>query len=440
MAPGVVVVIEVERAGGSQAVVGQVLSQSVSGDGALEGRGVILGIVGADGAPDRVDGLSFRQAPLAPAPLALLEAIQDRAGAGMSIGSWHTGGVDALAKLKAGGFNRHTFLCGQSGSGKTYALGVILEQIMLQTSLRMIVFDPNADFARIGEIRPGTAPEDAERLRRIPVSILRPDAGGGTPLRMRFRSLPSAAQAALLQLDPLADRGEYNLFLHLGEATASGIDALVARLLQGGDDDRAFAQRIENLGFPQWEVWAGDHDDANDVIDAGSRVTVLDLGGFRDPREPLAVSLSVIEHLWANRERRTPTLIVIDEAHNLCSAEPGNALQAALTNRLIQIAAEGRKYGLWLLLSTQRPSKIHPQVLSQCDNLALMRMNSPGDILELGNAFGFAPADLLRASSSFTQGEALMAGGFVPVPSVVQMGARLTYEGGSDVRVPLPAP
>ncbi|MET8776363.1 hypothetical protein AB0H49_16015 [Nocardia sp. NPDC050713] len=33
------------------------------------------------------------------------------------------------------------------------------------------------------------------------------------------------------------------------------------------------------------------------------------------------------------------------------------------------IAAEGRKYGLWLLLSTQRPSKVHPGILSQCDNL-----------------------------------------------------------------------
>ena len=38
--------------------------------------------------------------------------------------------------LDAGGFERHTFLCGQSGSGKTYALGVLLEQLLLETSLR----------------------------------------------------------------------------------------------------------------------------------------------------------------------------------------------------------------------------------------------------------------------------------------------------------------
>ena len=39
-------------------------------------------------------------------------------------------------------FNRHTFWCGQSGSGKTYALGVVLEQLLLRTELPIAVLDP----------------------------------------------------------------------------------------------------------------------------------------------------------------------------------------------------------------------------------------------------------------------------------------------------------
>ena len=61
-------------------------------------------------------------------------------------------------------------------------------------------------------------------------------------------------------------------------------------------------------------------------------------------------------------------------------------------------AAERRKFGLWLLLSTQRPSKVHPSINSQCDNLALMKMSSPLDLTELGAVFGFAPAALLSQS------------------------------------------
>ena len=47
--------------------------------------------------------------------------------------------------LDAGGFGRHTFMCGQSGSGKTYSLGLVLEQLLLETELRIVVLDPNSD-------------------------------------------------------------------------------------------------------------------------------------------------------------------------------------------------------------------------------------------------------------------------------------------------------
>ena len=73
-------------------------------------------------------------------------------------------------------------------------------------------------------------------------------------------------------------------------------------------------------------------------------------------------------------------LIVIDEAHNVCPAEPEDPLAALATEDAIRIAAEGRKFGLYLLVVTQRPQKVHENVLSQCDNLVLMRMNSAADL------------------------------------------------------------
>jgi DNA helicase HerA-like ATPase len=130
-------------------------------------------------------------------------------------------------------------------------------------------------------------------------------------------------------------------------------------------------------------------------------------------------------------------LLVIDEAHNLCSPELDSPLAVAVRERIIQIAAEGRKFGLWLLLSTQRPSKVHPGIISQCDNLALMKMVSPVDLDGLATYFGFAPPALVARSPGFRQGEALFAGGFVAAPTLLRVGQRLTPEGGSDVGVPL---
>jgi hypothetical protein len=66
-----------------------------------------------------------------------------------------------------------------------------------------------------------------------------------------------------------------------------------------------------------------------------------------------------------------------------------------------------------------------------------MKMSSPLDLAELGSIFGFAPQALVEQAPLFSQGKALFAGGFIPTPTVVQMGARLTFEGGKDVGVPL---
>jgi DNA helicase HerA-like ATPase len=108
-----------------------------------------------------------------------------------------------------------------------------------------------------------------------------------------------------------------------------------------------------------WEIWALGQQPATEIIDTRPAATVLDLGGFRYNEEPPVVALAVLE-LWSRRHERRPVLLVIDEAHNLCAPDVAGPLLAAVQDRINQIAAEGRKYGLWLLLSTQRPSKVHP--------------------------------------------------------------------------------
>ena len=195
--------------------------------------------------------------------------------------------------------------------------------------------------------------------------------------------------------------------------------------------------RIENLQVLDWKLWSREGGSVTEIIDTRPRATVLDLRGFAHPSEPKVAALAALEHLWINRNDRKSLLIVIDEAHNLCSPTPATPVERALTALIVQIAAEGRKYGLWLFLSTQRPTKIHPTALSQCDNLGLMRMNSPRDLAELAEVFGLVPEELPLRSQHFKQGQGLFAGGFIAEPTMAQMRGRITQEGGSDVKVPV---
>ena len=83
--------------------------------------------------------------------------------------------ADVPCLADAGGFNRHTFLCGQSGSGKTYSLGVMLERLLTETGLRLSHPRSELDFVRLGTVRGGTDPVLAGSLpgsRRVQVTVL----------------------------------------------------------------------------------------------------------------------------------------------------------------------------------------------------------------------------------------------------------------------------
>ena len=401
-------------------------------------RGRLIGVL-TDAGLDTGRSLPFDAATVDAADTATVETLHATTGALLEVGSNLTepGGP---AKLLPRRFNRHTFWCGQSGSGKTYALGVVLEQVIAHTALPVVIFDPNSDFVRLGELNDDASGPTAEALAQRDIRVLRARGEGDSALRARFLDMRLPSKAAVLRLDPVADRDEYNRLVHLEDLMQVGeLEQVLPMLreLDGGDEAHPLAERIENLAVLDWEVWAGGGTAVTDVVAERPDATVLDLGGFSTPEQQLVVALSLLDELWERREERRPVLLVIDEAHNLCSPRLDSPLAVAVRERIVQIAAEGRKFGLWLLLSTQRPSKVHPGIISQCDNLALMKMTSPVDLDELGTYFGYAPASLLARSPWFRQGEALFAGGFVPVPSLVKMNARLTPEGGSDVGVPL---
>jgi DNA helicase HerA-like ATPase len=344
--------------------------------------------------------------------------------------------------LDAGGFDRHTFLCGQSGSGKTYALGTILEQLLLQTTLRLVVLDPNSDFVRLHEVGGGVGDDEAARYHEATAGLVVRRGGDETSerLHVRFTDCDAEEQAAVLRLDPIDDREEYGALVEMLESglEQAGTSArdIAAQLLAGpGPELRALGARLRNLGIHRWRVWSeGDAGSVQELVaPGGPRATVVDVGSLDTAGEQAIAAESVLATLWRRRSEREPVLIVIDEAHNVCPREPGDAVTALATKHAARIAAEGRKFGLYLLVATQRPHRVDELVVSQCDNLVLMRMTSAGDLAYIGETLSFAPSELLAEATSFRMGESLVAGKIASHPAFVRFGPRLSEEGGSDV-------
>lgn len=387
------------------------------------------------------DGDPFHDASVRPAQPAEVGSWLERtrpSRAGLAVGELLLApGVPAI--LDSGGLGRHTFMCGQSGSGKTYSLGVLLERVLAETSLRVVILDPNSDYIGLSRIRAGADPDLAARYAEVPdgVAVWRDDAAAEHPLRLRFADLDREVQAAILGLDPVRDREEYAALTELlrlqteGKPIFTHVDQLLETERPGA---RELGLRALNLGVLGWSVW---NPEARSLVEElrspTARCTVVDLGSLATTQEQRLVAEAVLSTLWESRLARQPCLVVIDEAHNICPAEPGDAVTALSAQRAVQIAAEGRKYGLYLLTSTQRPHKVHENVVSQCDNLLLMRMNSQADVADLGSLLSFVPAGLMAGATSFRMGQALVAGKILPHAAYVRMGQRVSEEGGADV-------
>ena len=350
------------------------------------------------------------------------------------------------ATLDSGGLGRHTFMCGQSGSGKTYSLGLLLERVLAETSLRVVVLDPNSDYVGLPRIRHDADPDLAARYARVPdeVAVWRNDPSAEHPLRLRFADLDHAVQAAVLGLDPIHDRDEYAALADLLRVQEHGkplIDDVERFLDSEAPGARQLGLRAHNLGVLDWSVWSPELPSLVDELrDPTARCTVVDLGSLDTAQEQRVVAEAVLSTLWASRLSRRPCLVVMDEAHNICPAEPPDPVSRLSADTAVQIAAEGRKYGLYLLTSTQRPHKVHENVVSQCDNLLLMRMNSNADLGDLGRLLSFVPEGLMAGATSFRMGQALVAGKLLPQAAYVQMGERVSEEGGADVPATWAAP
>jgi DNA helicase HerA-like ATPase len=418
--------------------------------GHVIGRGNLLAKLDSSSRSSRLDGSEVFTTGRLEAADADLVSAHLSSGLGSSAGV-EIGDIQRLpgvpATLQAKGFGRHTFLCGQSGSGKTYTLGIVLERLLLETDIRIGVIDPNSDYVKLGSLRPqsGTGLTSdaygllASRYEAVASGV---HVFGGlespNPLRTWFGRLTFEQQTMVLGLDPFANAEEYNAFVRVVERLRGsdyGVDDVLNEIRASFEDDlRRLGLRIANLGVADLSIWAGvDEPAIRDVLPEDWRMAVLDIGSLPSQKEGSIAAAALLGTLWEQRYNRQPIVIVIDEAHNVCPQNPIDASQALATEHVVRIAGEGRKYGLYLLLATQRPEKVHRNVLSQCDNLILMKMNSAADIRTLSETFSYAPAGLVQQATGFGLGEGLAAGKIAPDPLLFRSGLRYTEEGGSDV-------
>ena len=119
-----------------------------------------------------------------------------------------------------------------------------------------------------------------------------------------------------------------------------------------------------------------------------------------------------------DNRRKHPIHLILDEAHRYIKKDTEYILKENIFER---IAREGRKFSLYLLISSQRPSELSSTVLSQCGNYIIHRIQNDLDMRYIYSVLPYYSDDYTTKIKQSIPGEALIFGNCVPMPLQVKI-------------------
>lgn len=390
-------------------------------------------------------------------------------------------------------FNKHIAVIGSTGSGKSHTVAHIIQEAIRQKNGRydglnnshIVIFDihseyktafPDANYLDISnlvlpywllnsdelqELFIDTEANDHNQRNVFKEAVVngRKSHFNGTDEekdKIHFDSLLFFDIDEVLQFA----RAKNEEIIDTGEIYASGAKKGQPKLNQGTLNGKLtnFVSRLENklndrrldflLGSKSRQI----HFDETirQFIGYGdnmSNVTIIDLSGV--PFEVLSISVSLISRILfefgyylkryindkspeSRMNNETPLLLVYEEAHKYVPNSEAFKYRASKES-IERIAKEGRKYGVSLLLASQRPSEISDTIFSQCSNFIAMRLTSPTDQSYVNRLLPDAMGSMMNKLPSLKVGEALLLGEAVVLPSVVQIGRCAPEPSSNDI-------
>ena len=170
--------------------------------------------------------------------------------------------------------------------------------------------------------------------------------------------------------------------------------------------------------------------------DGSAQVTILDLSGV--PFDVVNTIVSLLARLifdfnfWNPARRDFPILLVFEEAHNYL---PSSGIGTSAARRTVErIAKEGRKYGVSIMVVSQRPVEVSETILSQCNNYVILRLTNPLDQNYVKKLVPDTFAGLVDVLPSLRQGEALIVGDAISMPLRVQVDFPKPEPDSSDIK------
>ncbi|MCK5734310.1 MAG: DUF853 family protein, partial [Candidatus Latescibacteria bacterium] len=363
-------------------------------------------------------------------------------------------------------FQRHAALLGSTGSGKSWTVATILERAARLPSANLVVFDLHGEYRELSyadHLRiPGpddlVAATSESELLYLPYWLMNAEelismfidrseftahnqtlVFQDTVVSEKKKGLEAENKTEILESFTVDSPVPFDLAKVLGH-----IKYLNEEMVQGvrgvkkGDFNGQFSRLLARIatklndrryGFlfqapNELHAYEAFHSLADQLLafsDNHKGIKVIDFSEV--PSDVLPVMLGIVGRLiyylqfWMPDEKRHPVALVCDEAHIYLPRDKGNPNQQRAVESFEKIAKEGRKYGVSLMIVSQRPSDVSATILSQCNNVMALRLTNNNDISAVKNMMPESMTSFMEMLPVLDIGEALVVGDAVLLPS-----------------------
>lgn len=367
-------------------------------------------------------------------------------------------------------FQRHAVIVGSTGSGKSWTVAILLEQIAKLDSANAIVFDIHGEYAPL--VGPGfqhlkiAGPNDTNSagILFLPYWLLTYEEMISLMLDRSDNNAPNQAMAfsnavrdhKRSNLEALGKKEVADNFTidspvpYVLTALLKDLSALDKEMVPGKNTDKQgplngkltrFIQRLESkksdkrLNFlfnESKDILAFDYIEKlgkilmhSSSLQESKGVKIIDFSEV--PSDVLPLMVSLVGRLvfsiqqWIRKEDRHPIAFFCDEAHLYLPEKTGNSVEDAGLQNFERIAKEGRKYAVALVVISQRPAEVNRTILSQSNNFIAMRLTNAEDQAVIKRLLPDSLGGFSELLPILDVGEALVVGDASLLPSRIKV-------------------
>lgn len=363
---------------------------------------------------------------------------------GLSKGEMYIGlmkGYDIRVELDANTLvQKHCSVLAKTGSGKSYTAAVILEEL-LEKNVALLIIDPHGEYASMREPnKVGDFGKYKIKPRGYNISVYTPaemSVNQRADRPFRFNSLNLGAREVAKMIPHESTSGMIGLLYEAisslqAEADVYTIEDIIDQVVKSTSKIKwNLVGQLESL--LEIGLFSGTATPIDDLLKPG-RASVIDMTGVLPEVQSMIVSRLLTEIFEARKRRQiSPGMVVVEEAHNYIP-ERGSG-SAASTDIIRTIAAEGRKFGLGLMVISQRPARVDKNVISQCNTQIIMRVTNPNDLKALSKGLEGMTSELEEEIKRLPPGVAMIVSNEIERPITVNIRPRKSRHGGVSTQI-----